>query len=144
MRELVAQDEQGNYPCADKLIEVAQYYGFDGYIFNAESGTGVSGFKEFLAYMREKAPENFRISWYNGSGTLGADSIDAWMQDEDKRITDEWWLDMSGNGNVDSTIDATYEADRDKWDIHSTWEYIPMQDGAKEEITTRDWIRTGS
>lgn len=131
VRELVAQDEQGNYPCADKLIEVAQYYGFDGYIFNAESGTGVSGFKEFLAYMQEKAPENFRISWYNGSGTLGADSIDAWMQDEDKRITDERWLDMSGNGNVDSTIDATYEADRDKWDIHSTWEYIPMQDGAK-------------
>lgn len=59
VRELVAQDEQGNYPCADKLIEVAQYYGFDGYIFNAESGTGVSGFKEFLAYMQEKAPEIF-------------------------------------------------------------------------------------
>lgn len=22
-------------------------------------------------------------------------------------------------------------ADRDKWDIHSTWEYIPMEEGAK-------------
>ena len=129
--ELTEKDEQGNFPCADKLIEIAQYYGFDGYIFNAESGTGVAGFKEFLIYMQEKAPENFRISWYNGSGTLGDSSIDSWMQDGETRITDEWWLDMSGAGNVDGTIDAAYAADRDKWDIHSTWEYIPMEDGAK-------------
>ena len=27
--------------------------------------------------------------------------------------------------------DVAYGADRDKWDIHSTWEYIPMEDGAK-------------
>lgn len=131
VRELTEKDSQGNYPCADKLIEIAQYYGFDGYIFNAESGTGVEGFKEFLIYMQKKAPENFRISWYNGRGTLGEGDIQSWMQDGENRITDEWWLDMSGSGNVDGTIDAAYGADRDKWDIHSTWEYIPMEDGAK-------------
>ena len=113
------------------MIEIAQYYGFDGYIFNAESGTGVQGFKEFLIYMQEKAPENFRVSWYNGRGSLGDTDIKNWMQDGDKRVNDEWWLDMSGSGYVDGTIDAAYAADRDKWDIHSTWEYIPMEPGAK-------------
>ena len=131
VRELTEKDDKGNYPCADKLIEIAQYYGFDGYIFNAESGTGVQGFKEFLIYMQEKAPENFRISWYNGRGRLGDTDIRSWMQDGEKRITDEWWLDMSGGGDVDGTIDVAYGADRDKWDIHSTWEYIPMESGAK-------------
>ena len=38
---------------------------------------------------------------------------------------------MSGGGDVDGTIDVAYGADRDKWDIHSTWEYIPMESGAK-------------
>ena len=131
VQELVEKDEEGNFVCADKLIEIAQYYGFDGYIFNAESGTGVQGFKEFLIYMQEKAPENFRVSWYNGRGSLGDTDIKNWMQDGDKRVNDEWWLDMSGSGYVDSTIDAAYAADRDKWDIHSTWEYIPMEPGAK-------------
>ena len=72
---MVEKAPDGSYPAADKLIEIAQYYGFDGYIFNAESGTGVTGFKDFLAYIQRKKPDNFTISWYNGSGTLNTSSI---------------------------------------------------------------------
>ena len=124
--EMVEKAPDGSYPAADKLIEIAQYYGFDGYIFNAESGTGVTGFKDFLAYIQRKKPDNFTISWYNGSGSLSTGNIKYWMQDGDTRITDEWWLDMSGNGNVDSTIAAAQEMGVDPWNIHSTWEYWPM------------------
>ena len=124
--EMVEQAPDGSYPAADKLIEIAQYYGFDGYIFNAESGTGVAGFKDFLAYIQRKKPDNFTISWYNGSGSLSTGSIKSWMQDGDTRITDEWWLDMGGGGNVDSTIAAAEEMGVDPWNIHSTWEYWPM------------------
>ncbi len=124
--EMVEKAPDGSYPAADKLIEIAQYYGFDGYIFNAESGTGVPGFKDFLAYIQRKKPDNFTISWYNGSGTLNTGSIQNWMQDGEERVTDEWWLDMSGNGNVDGTIAAAQEMGVDPWNIHSTWEYWPM------------------
>ena len=124
--ELVEKKPDGTYPAADKLIEIAQYYGFDGYIFNAESGTGVSGFKDFLAYIQKNKPDNFTISWYNGRGSVGTGDIQSWMQDGDTRITDEWWLDMSGNGNVDGTIAAAQEMGVDPWNIHSTWEYWPM------------------
>lgn len=50
---MLEKDAEGHYIAADKLIEIAQYYGFDGYIFNAESGTGVSGFKVFWPISRE-------------------------------------------------------------------------------------------
>ena len=131
VKEMVEKDENGHFIAADKLIEIAQYYGFDGYIFNAESGTGVAGFKEFLTYLQENKPDNFTISWYNGSGSLSAGSIKSWMQDGDTRITDEWWLDMSGNGNVDGTIAAAQQTGVNPWNIHSTWEYWPMAGNAK-------------
>ena len=131
VREMVEKDENGNFIAADKLIEIAQYYGFDGYIFNAESGTGVAGFKEFLIYLQEHKPDNFTISWYNGSGTVNESSIKSWMQDGDTRITDEWWLDMSGNGNMDSSIQAAQATGVNPWNIHSTWEYWPMSGNAK-------------
>ena len=124
--EMLEKDAEGHYIAADKLIEIAQYYGFDGYIFNAESGTGVAGFKDFLAYIQKNKPDNFTISWYNGSGSVGTSSIKSWMQDGDTRITDEWWLDMSGNGNVDGSIEAAQACGVNPWNIHSTWEYWPM------------------
>ncbi len=131
VREMVEKDENGHFIAADKLVEIAQYYGFDGYIFNAESGTGVAGFKEFLAYLQEIKPDNFTITWYNGSGSLSTGSIKSWMQDGDTRITDEWWLDMSGSGNVNGTIAAAQETGVNPWNIHSTWEYWPMAGNAK-------------
>ena len=129
--EMLEKDANGNYIAADKLIEIAQYYGFDGYIFNAESGTGVAGFKDFLEYIQRKKPDNFTITWYNGSGTLSTGSIKNWMQDGENRVTDEWWLDMSGGGYMDGTIAAAQEMGVDPWNIHSTWENWPMTSSAK-------------
>ena len=132
VQEMVEQDENGNFIAADKLIEIAQYYGFDGYIFNAESGTGVSGFREFLIYLQEHKPDNFTITWYNGSGNVSTGSITSWMQDGDTRITDHWWLDMSGGWSGPSSSIAAAEATGvDPWNIHSTWEYWPMASGSK-------------
>ena len=132
VQEMVEQDENGNFIAADKLIEIAQYYGFDGYIFNAESGTGVSGFREFLIYLQEHKPDNFTITWYNGSGNVSTGSITSWMQNGDTRITDHWWLDMSGGWSGPSSSIAAAEATGvDPWNIHSTWEYWPMASGSK-------------
>ena len=133
VKEMLEKDANGNYIAADKLIEIAQYYGFDGYIFNAESGTGVTGFKDFLAYIQTKKPDNFTISWYNGSGSVNSTSINSWMQDDDTRITDEWWLDMSGSssGSIDTSIAAAKQTGVSQWDLHSTWENWPMETSAK-------------
>ena len=35
-RTLIQRDEEGNFPYADKLVEIAEYYGFDGWFVNLE------------------------------------------------------------------------------------------------------------
>lgn len=91
----------------------------------------MAGFKEFLAYIQEIKPDHFTITWYNGSGSVGTGSIKSWMQDGDTRITDEWWLDMSGGGYMDGSIQAAQATGVNPWNIHSTWEYWPMSENAK-------------
>ena len=53
----VFQDENGRFPMADKLVEMAEYYGFDGYFINAEEEllpTLVPVYQEFCRAMTEQ------------------------------------------------------------------------------------------
>ena len=66
---LLVKDENGNFPVADKLKEIADYYGFDGYFFNQEDRVPLEQiplYQEFLHYARNLG---MYIQWY--------DSIDA-------------------------------------------------------------------
>ena len=60
---------------ADKLIEVMEYYGFDGYFFNEETAvdyTTAGNLRSMIAYMRQQKP-NMLIGWYDSitdSGNL--------------------------------------------------------------------------
>lgn len=60
--------EDGSFPVADKLLEVMEYYGFDGYFFNQESygcsAEIASRLNEMMKYMRQKCPD-ILISWYD-------------------------------------------------------------------------------
>ena len=50
---------------ADKLIEVMEYYGFDGYFFNEETAvdyTTAGNLRSMIAYMRQQRP-NMLIGW---------------------------------------------------------------------------------
>ena len=52
---------------ADKLIEVMDYYGFDGYFFNEETAvdyTTAGNLRSMIAYMRQQKP-NMLIGWYD-------------------------------------------------------------------------------
>ncbi len=64
----VRKAEDGSFPVADKLIEVMDYYGFDGYFFNQESyGCGAELgqlIDEMMRYMHQKRPDML-ISWYD-------------------------------------------------------------------------------
>ena len=55
--ELLVQDEDGGYPLADKLVELAGYYGFDGYFINQEEPSvavdDIVRYKEFLQALRD-------------------------------------------------------------------------------------------
>lgn len=66
LEDLLSREGGGVYPVADKLIQAARVYGFDGWFINQETeGTGeeplteehADKMKEFLAYFKAQAPE---------------------------------------------------------------------------------------
>ena len=73
--EMLYTDENGRYPVADKLTEIAEYYGFDGYFFNMEGRSYSSDvraeLKKFLAQMRA---DGMYIQWYN-AGSFSTDML---------------------------------------------------------------------
>lgn len=79
LEDLLEKGEDGSYPVADKLIEVAKLYGFDGWFVNQET-EGTDGeplteehakrMQEFLAYYKEKAPE-LELVYYDSMTSEG-------------------------------------------------------------------------
>ena len=72
MKEFLVKDKNGNFPMADKLIEVAKYHNFDGWFINQETGDRktlqpelADLMKEFLTYIQEIKPDNMEIIWYD-------------------------------------------------------------------------------
>ncbi|GAB6902963.1 endo-beta-N-acetylglucosaminidase [Kineosporia succinea] len=55
--ELLKQDAEGGYPVARKLIELAQWYGFDGYFINQEepkvAPADIPRYKQFLKTIKD-------------------------------------------------------------------------------------------
>ncbi len=70
------QKSGSTFPVADKLIQVAQHYGFDGWFINQETAGGnattASNMRDFIAYVR--ANSSLQVMWYDAmteSGSVG-------------------------------------------------------------------------
>ncbi|MFF4445863.1 endo-beta-N-acetylglucosaminidase [Streptomyces sp. NPDC001502] len=75
-RDLVRRDSRGRFPIADKLVQVARSYGFDGWFLNAETDGGDSALatrmREFLRALRAAGePHGLRITWYDAMNSTG-------------------------------------------------------------------------
>ena len=68
-------DENGRYPVADKLTEMAKYYGFDGYFFNMEGRSYSQEAREQLkAFFAQMRADGMYIQWYN-AGSFNTDML---------------------------------------------------------------------
>lgn len=68
--DFLKKDTAGNFLMADKLIEVSDKYGFDGWFINQETQDSLTKnhavlMQEFIKQCKEKAPEGFQIVWYD-------------------------------------------------------------------------------
>lgn len=90
--------EDGSFPVADKLLEVMDYYGFDGYFFNQESfgcsAEIASRLDEMIRYMRAKCPD-ILISWYDSMLPSGSVSYQNAVNSSNQR-----WMERSDDGSV--------------------------------------------
>ena len=100
--DLLQKREDGSYPVVDKLIEVAEIYGFDGWFINQETEDALTKdhadrMQEFLAYFKQQAPDLELI--YYDSMTAGGE------MDWQNALTEKnaaYMKDVEGNSVADS------------------------------------------
>lgn len=114
--EMLTQREDGSFPAADKLLEVADYYGFDGWFINQETDGGdeetADKMKAFIQYLQENKSENMEIMWYDAMTNEGemdwqnalTDKNSDFLVDDGTKVADSmflnfWWEDQQSSVN---------------------------------------------
>ena len=103
IEEFIYKDEDGNYPYAQKMIEIMEYYGFDGYFINLEASIDagyVDTFREILAWMRDQGAY---IQWYDSTLDDGRTSYQNAFNDYNKN-----WVINDKQGQVSDGIFLNY------------------------------------
>ena len=135
LNQFLQKDKDGNFPIVDKLIEVADKYGFDGWFINQETDTSVTSFddakdgkqaqqttdgltKEHADLMREliaqykKKAKNSEIMWYDSMTSNG-------KMDWQNALTDE---------NKDFLVDANMKPLSDSMFMNFWWNTKKLAD----------------
>ena len=143
LEDLLTRKEDGSYPVADKLIEVADVYGFDGWFMNQETeGTDeepltadhAARMREFLSCYKEKAPEleliyydsmtvDGKMDWQNALTEKNA----AYLMNEDgEAVADEmflnfWWTTekLAGEELLKASAGLAKEKGIDPYDLYA-------------------------
>ncbi|MCH1625215.1 endo-beta-N-acetylglucosaminidase [Ferdinandcohnia quinoae] len=130
VNQMLTQREDGSFPAADKLLEVAEYYGFDGWFINQETEGGNAAtaqkMKEFLKYLQDHKKENMHIMWYDSMVENGSiswqnhltDQNKMFLQEGNERISDSmflnfWWT------NQQSSQNKALEVGRSPYDLYA-------------------------
>ncbi|MEU3749332.1 MULTISPECIES: endo-beta-N-acetylglucosaminidase [Streptomyces] len=123
--------KSGNrYPVADKLAQVAQHYGFDGWFVNQETGGGDAALatevRNTMRYARTLGPVEFM--WYDAMTESGpvswqnalTSANDAFLQEGTQRTTDSMFLnfDWSASG-LGSSRNLAGSLGRDAYELFS-------------------------
>ena len=101
--EWLYKDENGNFPYAQKLIDIMNYYGFDGYFINQEEGIDASyvpQFREMLKWMRD---QGCYIQWYDSIVDNGRVSYQNVFNANNSN-----WIWNETNGRVTDSIFLNY------------------------------------
>jgi endo-beta-N-acetylglucosaminidase D len=123
------------FPVADKLIEVANYYGFDGWFINQETAGGTSStattMKDFIRYFRAQAP-NLKIMWYdamNESGAVGWQdrfntSNDLFMKDGTNPVSHSMFIDFGwSSSGITASRTLAESLGLDPYDLYAGIEF---------------------
>jgi len=110
------QKSGGAYPVADKLVQVAQHYGFEGWFINQETAGGDAALatevRNAMRYARSKGPVEFM--WYDAMTESGSvswqDALngnnDAFLQEGGARVSDSMFLDFGWSSLTSSRTHA--------------------------------------
>ncbi|WP_307397729.1 endo-beta-N-acetylglucosaminidase [Paenibacillus anaericanus] len=78
-KQMIVKDENGNFPVAEKMVEMANYFGYDGYFINQEEvspNVAVGDIPDYIAFMKALQKSGLYVQWYdslsiaNGANTF--------------------------------------------------------------------------
>ncbi|GHI87007.1 endo-beta-N-acetylglucosaminidase [Streptomyces xanthophaeus] len=150
-RDLVQKDAAGRFPIADKLVQVARTYGFDGWFVNAETDGGDSvlagRMREFLRALRAAGePHRLRTTWYDAMNTTGRvgwqGALNALNQEffEDRAgpVTDTMFVDFRWTPRT--LADSGALADRLGRSRHELWAAVDTESHGWDSVVQWDAI----
>lgn len=107
-KQMLVKDQNGGFPVAEKLVDMAQYFGYDGYFFNQEEAgpdVAVNDIAEYIAFLKVLQNAGLYIQWYDSVNTnTGANSFA-------RKFTDtniDWLYDSSNNQPVTDSFFFDY------------------------------------
>ncbi|WP_157483946.1 endo-beta-N-acetylglucosaminidase [Maribacter hydrothermalis] len=128
--EFLVRNADGSFPVADKLIEVADTYNFDGWFINQETYdlVGEMGelMQQFIAYYRTQS--NLKLVWYDAmiddSRVIWQDELNnhnqMYFQKGDKNMSDVFFINFRYNEvNLEDSKKAARELGRSEWDLYA-------------------------
>ncbi|MCQ4086525.1 hypothetical protein [Saccharibacillus sp. JS10] len=71
-KQMIVKDENGNFPVAEKLIEMAEYFGYDGYFVNQEElqpNVQVADIPDYQEFVKTLKQAGLYIQWYDSLNT---------------------------------------------------------------------------
>ncbi|MEH7119203.1 discoidin domain-containing protein [Neobacillus vireti] len=128
LNQMLTQREDGSFPAADKLLEAARYYGFDGWFINQETEGGdaktAQKMKDFLVYLQQHKAEGMQIMWYDSMTKDGkvrwqnalTDQNSSFLQDSGSRVSDSMFLNFWWR-NQQSSFNKAQEIGRSPYDL---------------------------
>ncbi|MEU5430609.1 endo-beta-N-acetylglucosaminidase [Streptomyces olivoreticuli] len=147
--DLVRRGADGGFPLADKLIQVARAYGFDGWFLNAETGGGDArlgaDMRDFVTYLRANG-QGLRVTWYDAMAVSGDISWQNELNDHNSpffRAADSMFLNFGWSraglaasaeragrlGRSPYALWAGVDVEARGWDTPVDWDAVVPADG---------------
>lgn len=129
---LVQKDAAGNYIGAQKLVDVANYYGFDGWFFNQEASVSAANaveLRNLLKRVQAIKPAGMEIHWYDAmlpaSGTVSyQNALNAnnqnMLQEGATRVSDAMFTNYfwAGPTNINTSVTTANALGRSPFEVY--------------------------
>jgi endo-beta-N-acetylglucosaminidase D len=149
---LIAKDAAGNYIGAQKLVDVANYYGFDGWFFNEESALTTAEATEVINLLKQLQtirPAGMEIHWYDSmipSGTVSyQNTLNATnaplLQSGTSRVSDAMFTNYfwTGAGTFNTLTSTAASIGRSVFDVYTGADIWPGRN-PQQLFANTTWI----
>lgn len=167
--QLLAQDETGRFVYADKLIDIAKYYKFDGWLINQETDLTVikdesnalienkhdngrgkqlaEKMRLFMRYLTAHSPKEMEVHWYDSmlmSGKVKWQNMlnakNAIFLQQDKRTSDAVFINYWwDDAMVDDSVDYARSLGRNPYDVFMGVDLWPDRN-AQRAFSRHEWL----